>query len=137
MTNSSGEALFTDLLRFQNYVIMENSTVPGYELDNATATGGTGTNIEQRTVTMTNEEEQREEKTVWILKSPSPSITTSTETVTVTNEKIPTKVTLKASKTLENKDLGNQQFTFKLWDGTTGMDAIENEEKQCQWRSNL
>ena len=136
MTNSSGEALFTDLLRFQNYVIMENSTVPGYELDNATATGGTGTNIEQRTVTMTNEEEQREEKTVWILKSPSPSITTSTETVTVTNEKIPTKVTLKASKTLENKDLGNQQFTFKLWDGTTGMDAIGNEEKLVDTKKN-
>lgn len=136
MTNSSGEALFTDLLRFQNYVIMENSTVPGYELDNATATGGTGTNIEQRTVTMTNEEEQREEKTVWILKSPSPSITTSTETVTVTNEKIPTKVTLKASKTLENKQLGDQQFTFKLWDGTTGINAIGNEEKLVDTKKN-
>lgn len=136
MTNSSGEALFTDLLRFQNYVIMENSTAQGYKLDNATATGGTGTNIEQRTVTMTNEEEQREEKTVWILKSPSPSITTSTETVTVTNEKIPTKVTLKASKTLENKDLGNQQFTFKLWDGTTGINAIGNEEKLVDTKKN-
>lgn len=131
-TNPDGEALFTDLLRFQNYVIMENSTAQGYKLDNATATGGTGTNIEPGTVTMTD----GETKAVWILKSPSPSITTSTETVTVTNEKIPTKVTLKASKTLEKKDLGNQQFTFKLWDGTTGMDAIGNEEKLVDTKKN-
>lgn len=131
-TNPDGEALFTDLLRFQNYVIMENSTAQGYKLDNAAATGGTGTNIEPGTVTMTD----GETKAVWILKSPSPSITTSTETVTVTNEKIPTKVTLKASKTLEKKDLGNQQFTFKLWDGTMGMDAIGNEEKLVDTKKN-
>ena len=110
-TDQNGNLTVEDLLWYQNYVIVEESTAAGYELDGATATGATGTNIAPISLG---------KKTAWLLKTPEDSKTEPVDTVNITNDRTEVKATLKAEKEyLKNGDeqtLKGDEFTFNLWE---------------------
>ncbi len=112
---ANGQVEIDNLLWFQKYVIVEESTAEGYTLEDAAvnATSG-GTNVTPLSGVEINEEE----KPAWILGVPDKTKNTPEDTVTITNKKIPTETTLGASKTVTGKSLTAGEFTFKLWDST-------------------
>lgn len=124
MTDENGNLTVEDLLWYANYVIVEDSTVAGYELDGAAATGGEWTNIESISLG---------QKTAWLLKTPDDSKTEPVDTVNITNDRIEVKATLEASKEyLKNEEaqtLKGNEFTFNLWESladitTEGKDPL-------------
>lgn len=109
-TDANGNLTVEDLLWYQNYVIVEDSTAAGYELDGATAEGINGTNIESI---------ELGENPAWLLKKPDDSKTEPVDTVNITNDRTEVKATLKAEKEyLKNEKaqtLKGNEFTFNLW----------------------
>lgn len=114
-TTENGKVEIDDLLWYQKYVVVEESTAEGYTLEDAAVnTTSDGTNFTPLSGVKINEEE----KPAWILDVPDKTKNTPEDTVTITNKKIPTEVILQATKTLTGKSLTNGEFTFKLWDST-------------------
>ena len=109
-TDANGNLTVEDLLWYQNYVIVEDSTAAGYELDGAAAEGINGTNIEFI---------ELGEKPAWLLKTPNDSKTEPVDTVNITNDRTEVKATLEAAKEyLKNEEaqtLKGNEFTFNLW----------------------
>lgn len=99
-----------DLLWYANYVIVEDSTAAGYELDGAAATATNGTNIE--TIRLG-------QKPAWLLKRPEDDKRTAVDTMNITNDRTEVKATLEAEKEyLKNdkkQELEGNEFTFNLW----------------------
>ena len=99
-----------DLLWYANYVIVEDSTAAGYELDGAAATATNGTNIE--TISLG-------QKPAWLLKRPEDDKRTAVDTMNITNDRTEVKATLEAEKEyLKNdkkQELEGNEFTFNLW----------------------
>ena len=99
-----------DLLWYANYVIVEDSTAAGYELDGAAATATNGTNIE--TIRLG-------QKPAWLLKRPEDNKRTAVDTMNITNDRTEVKATLEAEKEyLKNdikQELEGNEFTFNLW----------------------
>lgn len=110
-TDANGSLTVENLLWYQNYVIVEDSTAAGYELDGAAAEGINGTNIESIKLG---------EKPAWLLETPDDSKTEPVDTVNITNDRIEVKATLKAEKEyLKNEEaqtLKGNEFTFNLWE---------------------
>ena len=110
-TDANGSLTVEDLLWYQNYVIVEDSTAEGYELDGAAAEGINGTNIDSIKLGG---------KPAWLLKTPEESKTEPVDTVNITNDRTEVKATLKAEKEyLKNEEaqtLKDNEFTFNLWE---------------------
>ena len=110
-TDANGNLTVEDLLWYQNYVIVEDSTAAGYELDGAAAEGINGTNIESIKLG---------EKPAWLLKTPDDIKTEPVDTVNITNDRTEVKATLKAEKEYlkngEKQTLEGNEFTFNLWE---------------------
>ena len=110
-TDANGSLTVENLLWYQNYVIVEDSTAAGYELDGAAAEGINGTNIESIKLG---------EKPAWLLETPDDSKTEPVDTVNITNDRTEVKATLKAEKEyLKNEEaqtLKGNEFTFNLWE---------------------
>ena len=98
-TTKDGKISVPNLNWFQEYVIVEETAAPGYELDGAEATGSE------------NIEKLGEGK--WLLKVPDTESMVRTEEVTITNVR-ETEVKLEASKILTGKTLAAGQFQFEL-----------------------
>ena len=113
-TDQNGNLTVEDLLWYQNYVIVEDSTAAGYELDGAAATGATGTNIAPIKLG---------KNPAWLLKTPDDSKTEPVDTVNITNDRIEVKATLEAAKEYlkngEKQELEGDEFTFNLWESLT------------------
>lgn len=111
-TDKDGRLTVENLLWYQNYVIVEEETAGGYELEGAQVYPGTGTNIEKI--------ENTEGKPAWVLKTPNDSKDTVTDTITVTNKRIDTKACIRAEKELIKEEdvqpLADNQFMFSLWE---------------------
>lgn len=109
-TDANGSLTVENLLWYQNYVIVEDSTAAGYELDGAAAEGINGTNIESIKLG---------EKPAWLLKTPEDNKTEPVDTVNITNDRTKVKATLEAAKEyLKNEEaqtLKGNEFTFNLW----------------------
>lgn len=109
-TDANGNLTVEDLLWYQNYVIVEDSTVAGYELDGAAAEGINGTNIDSIKLGG---------KPAWLLKTPEESKKEPVDTVNITNDRTEVKATLKAEKEYrkneEAQTLKGNEFTFNLW----------------------
>lgn len=110
-TDANGSLTVENLLWYQSYVIVEDSTAAGYELDGAAAEGINGTNIESIKLG---------EKPAWLLETPDDNKTEPVDTVNITNDRTEVKATLKAEKEyLKNEEaqtLKGNEFTFNLWE---------------------
>ena len=110
-TDANGSLTVEDLLWYQNYVIVEDSTAEGYELDGAAAEGINGTNIDSIKLGG---------KPAWLLKTPEESKKEPVDTVNITNDRTEVKATLTAEKEyLKNEEaqkLKGDEFTFNLWE---------------------
>ena len=110
-TDANGSLTVEDLLWYQNYVIVEDSTAAGYELDGAAAEGINGTNIESI---------ELGENPAWLLKTPEDNKTEPVDTVNITNDRTEVKATLEAEKEYlkngEKQTLEGNEFTFNLWE---------------------
>ena len=106
-----GKISVPNLNWFQEYVIVEETAAPGYELDGAEATGSK------------NIEKLGEGK--WLLKVPDTESMVKTENVTITNVR-ETEVELEATKTLKGKELLAGQFQFELL-ADDGMTVLQKE----------
>ena len=112
----NGKITVRDLLWFKEYVIVEKTAAPGYELDGAEAEGSE------------NIEKLGEGK--WLLEIPDTESMVRTEEVTITNVR-ETEVKLEASKILTGKTLAAGQFQFELLaeDGRTVLQSkVSNDQ---------
>ncbi len=138
-TDENGKAVFEKLLRFQKYVIVEESPATGYDLDSAEADGDTYTTLSDKfTVDTTNvvlEEDKAafENKPMWLLGVPDDKSPDDMDEVTVTNERTAVDTTLEAAKTYFKEDGNNTPLsgTFKvsLWKDYPGSEDSETGEK--------
>lgn len=110
-TDANGNLTVEDLLWYENYVIVEDSTAAGYKLDGAAATGAEWTNIESISLG---------KRTAWLLKTPDDRKTEPVDTVNITNDRTEVNATLEAEKEyLKNEEaqtLEGNEFTFNLWE---------------------
>ena len=107
-TKEDGDLTFEDLLYFQNYVLVETKSAPGYELEGASAVSD-DVQVEKLTL---------EGKTAWLLPVPDEQNTEFDQTVTVSNKRHYEPVTWspEVTKQLEGSLAPNppRTFTFTL-----------------------
>ena len=107
-TDKNGDLTFEDLLYFQNYVLVETKSAPGYELEGASAV------LDDVPV----EKLSLEGKTAWLLPVPDEQNTEFDQTVTVSNKRHYEPVTWspEVTKQLEGSLDPNppRTFTFSL-----------------------
>ena len=137
-TDENGKAVFEKLLRFQKYVIVEESPATGYDLDSAEAEGDTNTTLSNKfTVDTTGVDSEDkaafENKPMWLLGVPDAESTDDMDEVTVTNERTAVDTTLEAAKTYFKEDGNNTPLsgTFKvsLWKDYPGNVDSATEQK--------
>ena len=131
VTTENGQAVFDNLYWYKQYVIVEESTADGYTLDDTVASPSAGTNLTPITVKINGED-----RPAWILGVPDDEKTSAVDTVTVTNNRIPTTATIKAFKTLKNKKLTKDAYSFCLWNGENGVDSIGKRENLLEIAKN-
>ena len=136
-TDKNGKAVFEKLLRFQKYVIVEDSPATGYDLSSAGAAGDTYTTLSDKFTVNTEDatEEDKaafENKPMWLLGVPDDKSPDDMDEVTVTNERTAVDTTLKAAKTYFKEDGNNTPLsgTFKvsLWKDYPG--SVDSETGQ-------
>ena len=107
-TDKNGDLTFEDLLYFQNYVLVETKSAPGYELEGASAVSD-DVPVEKLSL---------EGKTAWLLPVPDKQNTEFDQTVTVSNKRHYKPVTWspEVTKQLEGSLAPNppRTFTFTL-----------------------
>lgn len=126
----NGTVTIDNLLWYQRYVIVEESTAAGYTIDGAAASTQTTCGADFTTLSGVTATVDGENKAVpaWILGIPATdentgaNVNTAEDSVTITNKKVPVEASLEASKTLTGKDLKANDYTFCLW-GENGADV--------------
>lgn len=129
-TNKNGIATFEKLLRFQKYVIVEDSPATGYDLSSAAATKGDDyTSLSDKFyVDTTNASQEDKEafanKPMWMLNVLDEKSTDDQDEVTVTNKRTAVDTTLTASKTYvknnEERTPLSGTFIIDLWENYPG-----------------
>lgn len=127
---TNGKVTIDNLLWYQRYVIVEESTAAGYTLDGAAASGQTTCGAGFTSLSGVTVEVDGKDKAVpaWILgipatdKNTGANVNTAEDSVTIRNKKVPVEASLEASKTLTGKDLKANDYTFCLW-GENGVDV--------------